>query len=267
MTLLILSDIHGNWPALEAVIAAEPDFDAVAFCGDVVDYGPNPIECLRWVAEHAEHRVRGNHDNALGFGVDCRCMGSFRESSLATRAWHETLVSATDREFLRRLPILDWFEWGGRHFRMAHATPQGDLFEYLPMDRWGERIEGLESDFVLIGHTHVQGLRTFGKVTVVNPGSVGQARDGSGEACYAVFDGERMTLKRIPYDVDRTVADLRAVPLPAHVIEGLASVFRTGRLEGTLTESSSDQRGPRPVTASRHGPRTTPSGGTSSSGG
>ena len=88
MRFLVLSDIHGNWPALEAVLRAEPDFDTAAFCGDVVDYGPCPVECLRWVAEHAEHVVRGNHDNALGFDLDCRCMGSFREYSLATRAWH-----------------------------------------------------------------------------------------------------------------------------------------------------------------------------------
>jgi len=86
MKLLILSDIHGNLPALEAVLGAEPDFDAVAFCGDVVDYGPRPVECLRWVAEHARFRVRGNHDNALGFDADCRCMGSFRAASLVAAA-------------------------------------------------------------------------------------------------------------------------------------------------------------------------------------
>jgi putative phosphoesterase len=226
MKLLILSDIHGNWPALEAVIRAEPDADAVAFCGDVVDYGPHPTRCLRWVAGHAEHRVRGNHDNALGFGVDCRCMGSFREFSIVTRSWHAGLLAPADREFLRNLPTLDWFEWQGRHFRMAHATPQGDLFEYLPMSRWGERVGGLSEDFVLLGHTHVQGMRHFGSATVVNPGSVGLARDGGGEACYAVFDGREMTLRRTPYDVERTVAALRAAPLPLHVIEGLAAVLR-----------------------------------------
>jgi putative phosphoesterase len=183
MKLLVLSDIHGNWPALEAVLRAEPDFDAVAFCGDVVDYGPCPVECLRWVADHADHAVRGNHDNALGFDLDCRCMGSFREYSLATRAWHRTLLGDSDRQFLREMPTLDWFEWGGKHFRMAHATPHGDVFEYLPMDHWEERVKGIAADYVLLGHTHVQGVRTFGRMTVLNPGSVGLARDGGGEAC------------------------------------------------------------------------------------
>jgi putative phosphoesterase len=227
MKLLILSDIHGNWPALEAVLAAEPERDSVVFCGDVVDYGPQPVECLRWLMGNTDHIVRGNHDNALGFDVDCRCMGSFREYSLATRDWHRTLLSDADRGFLRQMPTLDWFEWEGKHFRMAHATPQGDLFEYLNMDQWGERVSGLESDFVLLGHTHVQGMRTFGKVSVVNPGSVGLARDHRGQACYAVYEDGTMQLRRCPYNVERTAAALRASPLPKSVIEGLARVLGT----------------------------------------
>jgi putative phosphoesterase len=226
MKLLILSDIHGNWPALEAVLRAETNFDAVAFCGDVVDYGPHPVECLRWVAEHADHVVRGNHDNALGFDLDCRCMGSFREYSLATRAWHRTLLNDGDRQFLRQMPTLDWFECGGRHFRMAHTTPQGDLFEYLRMDQWAERVSDLANDYVLLGHTHVQGVRSFGSTTVLNPGSVGLSRDGGGEACYAVLEGNLLKLKRVPYEVDRTVKALQKAPLPKHVSEGLAKVLR-----------------------------------------
>jgi putative phosphoesterase len=226
MKLLLLSDIHGNWPALEAVLQAETDFDAVAFCGDVVDYGPCPVECLRWLREHADYLVRGNHDNALAFDQDCRCLGAFREFSLATRAWHRTLVGDADREFLRGMPTLAWFEWGGKHFRMAHATPQGDMFEYLPMDQWGERVRGLDADFVLLGHTHVQGMGTFGKTTVVNPGSVGLARDGRGEACYAVFAQGQMELKRLPYDAEHTVALLQKAPLSEQVIAGLAWVLR-----------------------------------------
>jgi putative phosphoesterase len=225
MKLLILSDIHGNWPALEAVIRAERDYDAVAFCGDIVDYGPCPVECIRWLAEHADHLVRGNHDNALSFDQDCRCMGSFREYSLATRAWHRTLVTAADRVFLGGIPTVTSFEYDGHHFQMGHATPQGDMFEYLPMEEWGERVRKLDADFVLLGHTHIQGMQTFGKVTVVNPGSVGLARDRAGEACYAVYDGNQMLLKRIPYDVSRTLAALRKAPLPQPVIDGLARVL------------------------------------------
>ena len=225
MRLLILSDIHGNWPALTAVLAAEPEPGAVVFCGDVVDYGPQPVECLRWLMANAGYIVRGNHDNALGSDVDCQCMGTFREYSLATRDWHRTLLSQTERDFLRGMPALEWFEWQGKHFRMAHATPQGDLFEYLNMDRWGERVADLKEDFVLLGHTHVQGMRVFDNVTVVNPGSVGLARDHRGKACYAVYEDGRMELKQLPYAVEGAAVALRAAPLSNRVIEGLVGVL------------------------------------------
>jgi putative phosphoesterase len=226
MTLLIVSDIHGNWPALEAVLQAQPDFGAVAFCGDAVDYAPCPVECVRWLQDHVDHLVRGNHDNALAFDQDCRCMGSFREYSLATRAWHRTLLSETDRLFLRQMPEVHCFAFDGKNFRMAHATPAGDLFEYLSMEKWGERVQGLDADYVLLGHTHVQGMHTFGSTTVVNPGSVGLARDGGGEACYAVFAEGQIELRRVPYDVERTVSLLRRAPLPDQVIEELAAILR-----------------------------------------
>jgi putative phosphoesterase len=223
--LLIISDLHGNWPALEAVLNAEANFSAVACCGDIVDYGPEPVKCLRWVRENVQHVVRGNHDNALGFDLDCRCMGSFREMSVATRAWHRTLMSDADLEYLRSLPTLDWFRFDNRHFRMAHATPQGDMFEYLSPSQWQSHVAGIDANIVLLGHTHVQGMRSIGKVTVVNSGSVGLARDRTGEACYAVYEAGSITLHRIPYDVSRTIAELRQAPLPAAVIDGLISVL------------------------------------------
>jgi predicted phosphodiesterase len=203
----------------------------VAFCGDVVDYGPYPIQCLRWVAQHAEFGVRVDHDNALAFDVDCHCMGSFRQSSLATRIWHRALLSPDDVAFLRALPTISWFEFAGQHFRMSHATPQGDLFEHLDAGQWGQRVEGLESDFVLLGHTQIQDMRRFGRVTVVNPESVGLNRDGSGKACYAVYDDQGMTLKRVDYNVNRTVAALRSSPLPQTVVCKLEFMLRPRALE------------------------------------
>ena len=225
MRLLVLSDIHANWPALEAVLAAEPEHHSVVFCGDVVDYGPQPVECLRWLMVNAGHVVRGNHDNALAFDLDCGCMRTFREYSFATRAWHRTLLDAACVDFLRWMPLRNRFEWQGKTFRMAHATPQGHLSEYLQPNEWASRVAGIDADYVLLGHTHVQGMGTFGKITVVNPGSVGLARDHPGKACYAVYRDQQMELKQIAYEVGRTVAALRAAPLPRHVIEGLVRVL------------------------------------------
>lgn len=228
MKLLVVSDIHGNWQALSAVLAAEPAWDAVACCGDVVDYGPEPVQCVHWLMKHSRYAVRGNHDHALAFDVDCRCSEAFREFARATRAWHRTMLADQERKFLGRLPQVRSFDWQGLRFRLAHATPQGDMFEYLPSDRWQERVEQLhnEFDFVLLGHTHLQGMRRFGETFVVNPGSVGQAKDRRGQAAYAVIENGQVALKRTPYDVDATIAALRNAPLPGDVIEGLAAVLR-----------------------------------------
>ena len=91
MKVLIVSDIHANWPALSAVVAAEP-YERLLCLGDIVDYGPHPRPCLEYIRQHADWTIRGNHDNALGLGVDCGCRGDFRELSVSTRAWHRTLM-------------------------------------------------------------------------------------------------------------------------------------------------------------------------------
>jgi putative phosphoesterase len=223
--LLILSDIHANWAALQAVAHAESNCDAAVFCGDVVDYGPSPTACIHWLRKHCPYSVRGNHDNALAYDLDCHCMGSYRVYSRATRAWHRRLLSASDIEFLRQMPLVGWFEWEGKHFRIAHATPRGNLFEYLTPDQWKRHLQGIDADFVLLGHTHVQGCRMLDRVTVINPGSVGLARDCPGEACYAVFEDSILTLKRIPYDVSETVRELRRSPLQRDIVEGLIGVL------------------------------------------
>jgi predicted phosphodiesterase len=110
--LLILSDIHANWPALEAVLHNEESWDGVAFCGDVVGVGPQPVRCLRWVAEHAEFRVRGDLDNALAFGRICHGRGSFCVASPITQiaamaAWQEPTVNDTINVF-RKEDAMRW---------------------------------------------------------------------------------------------------------------------------------------------------------------
>lgn len=75
MKMLVLSDVHANWAALEAVTRAEGAWDELVFCGDAVDDGPHPVECVRWLRANAGHAIRGNHDNALAFDRDCHCMG------------------------------------------------------------------------------------------------------------------------------------------------------------------------------------------------
>lgn len=225
MKTLIISDIHGNLPALEAVLAAEPDFEKCIFLGDVVDYGPFPSECLRFLRERMDVGVLGNHDNAIVRGVDCGCRGDFRQFSEETRAWHKTLLGGDDLEFLRALQPLKQTHIEGETLYLAHASPKGDLFQYLREDEIEDAVEGIPDDFVLLGHTHIQFKKLIGRTLVVNPGSVGLARDG-GKACYAVLRDGKISLYRAEYDVERTVAALEKAPLSADTVEGLSRVLR-----------------------------------------
>jgi putative phosphoesterase len=228
MKALILSDIHGNLPALEAVIARDGDYDVCLFLGDVVDYGPFPKECIRFLREEMDVGVLGNHDNALAHNVDCGCRGDFKQFSEETRAWHRTLLDEREVRFLRALPPLAQTHLDGESVYLAHATPQGDLFHYLQEEEVDEAVEGITAEVVLLGHTHIQFKKHVGRTLVVNPGSVGLARDG-GEACYAVWRDGKIDLRRIEYDVQRTIAALNKSPISQASKEGLANILQTPR--------------------------------------
>lgn len=225
MKTLILSDIHANLPALESVLQMEGSFDVCLFLGDLVDYGPFPKECIRFLKNEMDIGVRGNHDQALAFEVDCGCRGDFQQFSEETRAWHRTLLGRSEIQFLKHLQPLQRVHIEGRSVYLAHASPRGDLFRYLQEEEVDEEIVGFTDEIILLGHTHIQFRRHVGHTLVVNPGSVGLARDG-GDACYAVMQDGDITLHRIPYDVERTIRALNAGPISNESKQGLTKVLR-----------------------------------------
>jgi putative phosphoesterase len=225
MKILVLSDIHANWPALEAVLMVEHSFDTCMFLGDIVDYGPFPHECITLLQPLMSTGVMGNHDFAISYDVDCGCRGDFKQYSEETRAWHKTLLQDDDRNFLLGLPKMARITADGLSIMMAHATPDGDLYKYVSSSDIDHYVAGIDAGFVLLGHTHEQYVKKVGKVTVINPGSVGLARDGSG-ACSAVIEDGKPLLHRIPYDVGRTIRALEASPISQTSKAGLATLLR-----------------------------------------
>ena len=231
MRILVISDLHANLAALEAV--TEEPFDCLICLGDLVGYGPAPNEVIRFVKEHAFVAIRGNHDNALALDVDCQCAPPNKALAEATLAYHRTILEGENLEWLRTLPTSAEFKVDGYRFAAVHATPRDQLYGYeitpdLPDDQLRGEIEGVKADFILLGHTHRPMVRGIGSRVVVNPGSVGQPRDGIPEASYAIIEDGTVELKRCTYDLRRTVAALRNLPLSREVIDQLVLLLEHG---------------------------------------
>ena len=236
MKVMVISDLHANLAALEAV--TREAFDRLICLGDLVGYGPAPTEVIRFIREHAFVAIRGNHDNALALDVDCQCSPANKPLAEATLAYHRTVLRGEDLNWLRTLPISAEFKLDGYRFAAFHGTPRDPLYGYeitpdLPDEQLREEIDGVRADFILLGHTHLPMVRGIGSRVVVNAGSVGQPRDGIPEASYAIIEDGIVELKRCGYDLHRTVEALRNLPLNAETIDQLiAFLEQGGRPEG-----------------------------------
>jgi diadenosine tetraphosphatase ApaH/serine/threonine PP2A family protein phosphatase len=126
----------------------------------------------------------------------------------------------------------------GKRFLMVHATPRDPLDEYLMKDpaTWARRVQNSDADIVLVGHSHMQFNLSADGIVVVNPGSVGQPRDGDPRAAYAVIDNNRIELKRVAYPIEETVQRVDASPLPDRAKQLMIESLRLGRLPGPRAE-------------------------------
>ncbi len=228
MKLLIVSDIHANLEALEAILAES--HDELWVLGDLVNYGPNPREVVDLVRSHASLVVQGNHDYAIGSGSDPQCSNDFREMARAMQEYTEPLLDADQRAFLRSLPRTAARTIDGYRFLLCHATPAEPLFRYCPAEaaQWAPEIEGLQADIVLTGHTHLPFTMNLEKLRIVNPGSVGQPKHGAPMACYALWDDGRLSLQSCRYPVEETVKKILSLPIPIGIRSQLAAVLLSG---------------------------------------
>ena len=229
MRILLVSDIHANWPALAAVREA---CDVCLFLGDLVDYGCDPAPCLDWVRTNATHSIRGNHDHGAAQDVAVNGGVGFKYLTGATRPLTRDRLGPAGLRFLADLPVTRTITLDRRRFLLVHATPRDPLDDFAPPDPavWARRLDGVRADVVCVGHTHHQFAFDLGGTLVVNPGSIGLPRDGDPRAAYAVIDGPHVDLKRVEYPVEDAVRRVEASPLPERAKEMLAAVYRTGSL-------------------------------------
>jgi putative phosphoesterase len=229
MKIVIISDIHGN---LDALSALPESGDELWVLGDLVNYGPEPGAVIDRLKSTAALIVRGNHDHSVGYNEDPRCSPRFREMAAATGRYTESVLSVRQKHFLQGLPLQAEVERGGIHFYLCHAMPSNPLFGYREAnsDLWADEIQHLRADVVFVGHTHVPMNRTIRSRTLVNPGSLGQPKTESPEACYAVWEDGKVDLRSYPYPVDAVVRKVQSLPIDVSLQDELSTILRTGKI-------------------------------------
>jgi predicted phosphodiesterase len=235
MRYLIITDIHANIDALQAI---DEQFDNLLVLGDLVDYGAAPEEAINWVREKNAAAISGNHDFAMATGADCRSSPLSYALSVATRDHFRPLLSSDSMDYLRSLPAGSTYWAEGAAFHLIHATPRDPLFEYLnsdaPESEWLAAVGELadKEEWLFLGHTHRPFIKKIGRLTVVNPGSLGMPIDGDTRGCLAVWEDGKVTLKRVRYDVESAVKRLQESGLPRDVADKMSSVLRNAGRSG-----------------------------------
>ena len=228
MRIGILSDIHGNRHALEAVLAdIERQQPERIYClGDLVGYGAYPNEVIEILRSRGIPTVMGNYDDGVGFDRDeCGCAYTnpeMRRLGDLSLHWSRAQVTAENKAYLRALLPQVRLQIGAHRLLLVHGSPRRIneyLYEDRPLPSVQRALEGAEADVVLCGHTHLPYVRPVGDVLLINDGSVGKPKDGDPRAAYCLLElGERVqaTIRRVVYDVAAAAAAVRASGLPAH---------------------------------------------------
>jgi predicted phosphodiesterase len=238
MRVAVISDIHANWHALEAVADAigQEQPDEIWCVGDVVGYGPHPNQCCDWTSAHANLCLAGNHDLGVLGTLD---LAAFSDDAAVAALWTRDALSDGARDFLSKLEPSAQREG----VALFHGSPRDPVWEYvLSYEAAAEAIEDSPADVTLIGHSHLPIAIGEGELVgghagngvevelagrwLLNPGSVGQPRDGDPDAAWVLLDlaARHASFRRAKYDVEQTQAEMREAGLP----DVLANRLRLG---------------------------------------
>jgi diadenosine tetraphosphatase ApaH/serine/threonine PP2A family protein phosphatase len=237
--IAVLSDIHGNLEALEAVLADVERIgaDALYSLGDVVGYGPNPGACVEIVQGRADVSLLGNHDAAV---AGLARLDEFNEYARWAVEWTAERLPAWQIEYLAALPYLR----RSPGLLFAHASPvEPERWHYIHGEAdLGEPFAAFAEHVCFVGHSHRPGVYAVGGARpvarrgggeklrpgvryLVNAGSVGQPRDRDPRSCYALYDDkdDHVEIRRVPYAVERTQRWMREAGIPAFLIDRLSA--------------------------------------------
>ncbi|MFC1951776.1 metallophosphoesterase family protein [Chloroflexota bacterium] len=241
MRYAILADIHANLAAFTAVlddIGSKGGVEEVWCLGDVVGYGPDPHQCIKLLRQHNHACVAGNHDWAAIGKIDT---SYFNPDAAAACRWAAQQLSPEDVNYLESLPLVIEKD----DFTLVHGSPRDPIWEYLSSaNSAGQNFTYFKSQFCLVGHSHLPlvfsyndagvcypspfspaiGLELSSNRLIINPGGVGQPRDGDHRASYAIYDSEARTIRlyRFPYDIHATQASMVKNGLPMRLVDRLS---------------------------------------------
>lgn len=240
MAILIVSDIHANLVAFEAVLAAAGDYEEIWNLGDIVGYGPRPGESVDRIIELGpQYSLTGNHDWAA---IGRLPLDEFNPAARFATYWTTAQLQTSHMEYLEGLPnrVIE------SAFMLVHGSPRHPVWEYVTTARVAlPNFELFDSPVCFLGHTHVQMyiseddarrgiaprqpgdtdlLEIRGPKLIINPGSVGQPRDGDPRAAYALYDPRRglVQFRRVEYDIAKTQEQMQLAGLPRPLITRLA---------------------------------------------
>jgi predicted phosphodiesterase len=247
MRYALISDIHANLPALQAVLAdidERQHADAVYHLGDLTGYAPWPNEVVELLRERRIPGIAGNYDSTVATNYKhCGCRADSpheEELSHLSYEWTQAHVSAATKRYLASLPFRADIRPLGGHMSgpsiiLLHGNQTLNTV-YVTEDRddaflekMGDDVGARSGDIICFGHTHKPWQRAVRGIHFVNTGSVGRSKDGNPRACYVVLTiegaGSRVEFVRVDYDVEQSARGIIASGLP----EEFANVLRTGR--------------------------------------
>lgn len=237
MRVLVISDVHANLVALEAVLADAGHWDVIWSLGDIVGYGPEPNECIARLSAEKHLAIAGNHDWAVLGKLE---LEDFNHDARRAILWTREQLNPLSLAYLQALP--ETLVEGD--FTLAHGSPRSPIWEYLLSPGAAKaNFDYFQTPVCLVGHTHIPLrfrdlpgklcqviLPQEGEVfplgperEIINPGGVGQPRDGDPRAAYLLLDTEERTLeyRRVSYDIAETQGKMRAAELPKRLIARL----------------------------------------------